>query len=147
MCGWSSVVSCCVQHVSKIPSQLPCMVGIHAVCIQPASSCPLVLKCIVCARRDMNLYDNARGARVTDALLNYETVKVFGNEEYEWNALDECIVKYQDVEYKLMASLNGLNVLQSIIIFSGLIAGLMVCVKVSSRALYHHGIPVLFIFA
>ena len=83
-----------------------------------------------CARRDMNLYDNARGARVTDALLNYETVKVFGNEEYEWNALDECIVKYQDVEYKLMASLNGLNVLQSIIIFSGLIAGLMVCVKV-----------------
>ena len=68
---------------------------------------------------------------MTDALLNYETVKVFGNEEYERNALDECIVKYQDVEYKLMASLNGLNVLQSIIIFSGLIAGLMVCVKVS----------------
>ena len=80
----------------------------------------------------MNLYDNARGARVTDALLNYETVKVFGNEEYERNALDDCIAKYQDVEYKLMASLNGLNVLQSIIIFSGLIAGLMVCVKVNS---------------
>ena len=80
----------------------------------------------------MNLYDNARGARVTDALLNYETVKVFGNEEYERNALDDCIARYQDVEYKLMASLNGLNVLQSIIIFSGLIAGLMVCVKVNS---------------
>ena len=78
----------------------------------------------------MNKYDNARGARVTDALLNYETVKVFGNEEYERNELDQCIMKYQDVEYKLMASLNGLNVLQSIIIFSGLIAGLMVCVKV-----------------
>ena len=82
------------------------------------------------ACRDMNKYDNARGARVTDALLNYETVKVFGNEEYERNELDQCIMKYQDVEYKLMASLNGLNVLQSIIIFSGLIAGLMVCVKV-----------------
>ena len=67
---------------------------------------------------------------MTDALLNYETVKVFGNEEYERNELDQCIMKYQDVEYKLMASLNGLNVLQSIIIFSGLIAGLMVCVKV-----------------
>ena len=84
------------------------------------------------ACRDMNLYDNARGARITDALLNYETVKVFGNEEYERSALDSCIAKYQDVEYKLMASLNGLNVLQSVIIFSGLIAGLMVCVKVSS---------------
>ena len=69
---------------------------------------------------------------MTDALLNYETVKVFGNEEYERNELDQCIMKYQDVEYKLMASLNGLNVLQSIIIFSGLIAGLMVCVKVQS---------------
>ena len=67
---------------------------------------------------------------MTDALLNYETVKVFGNEEYERNELDQCIMKYQDVEYKLMASLNGLNVLQSVIIFSGLIAGLMVCVKV-----------------
>lgn len=70
---------------------------------------------------------------MTDALLNYETVKVFGNEEYERDALDTCIMKYQDVEYKLMASLNGLNVLQSVIIFSGLIAGLMVCVKVSFK--------------
>ncbi|CAL5222423.1 g4785 [Coccomyxa viridis] len=96
-------------------------------------------------RRDMNLYDNARGARVTDALLNYETVKVFGNEEYERDALDQCIVKYQDVEYKLMASLNGLNVLQSIIIFSGLIAGLMVCVKGVADGKLTVGDAVLFI--
>lgn len=78
----------------------------------------------------MNKYDNARGARVTDALLNYETVKCFNNEELERQRLEDAIISYQNVEYKLMASLNGLNVLQSVIIFSGLIAGLVVCTKV-----------------
>jgi hypothetical protein len=78
----------------------------------------------------MNKYDNARGARVTDALLNFETVKCFGNEALERNCLERAILDYQAVEYKLMASLNGLNVLQSVIIFTGLIAGLVVCTKV-----------------
>lgn len=36
----------------------------------------------------------------------------------------------QTVEYKLLASLNILNVAQSLIIFSGLAAGLTVCAKV-----------------
>jgi len=34
-------------------------------------------------RRDMNTSDNKKGQRATDALLNYETVKYFGNEKYE----------------------------------------------------------------
>ena len=67
--------------------------------------------------------------------LNYETVKCFNNEELERQKLEEAIISYQNVEYKLMASLNGLNMLQSIIIFSGLIAGLFVCTKVSTSAL------------
>ena len=83
----------------------------------------------------MNKYDNARGARVTDALLNYETVKCFGNEELEVANLETAILDYQRVEYKLQASLNGLNVLQSVIIFFGLIAGLIVCTKVALRPL------------
>ncbi len=85
---------------------------------------------MICLGRDMNKYDNARGARVTDALLNYETVKCFNNEELEKEKLEEAIINYQKVEYKLISSLNGLNMLQSIIIFSGLIAGLVVCTKV-----------------
>jgi hypothetical protein len=32
-------------------------------------------------RRDMNTTDNAKSARVTDALLNWETVKYFNNEK------------------------------------------------------------------
>ncbi|BDA42838.1 ATP-binding cassette sub-family B member 6, mitochondrial [Coccomyxa sp. Obi] len=94
---------------------------------------------------DMNKYDNARGARVTDALLNYETVKCFNNEELEKQKLEEAIINYQKVEYKLMASLNGLNMLQSIIIFSGLIAGLVVCTKGVAEGRLTVGDAVLFI--
>ncbi|CAL8467522.1 g7060 [Coccomyxa elongata] len=96
-------------------------------------------------RREMNKYDNARGARVTDALLNYETVKCFNNEELERQKLEEAIINYQNVEYKLMASLNGLNMLQSIIIFSGLIAGLVVCTKGVADGRLTVGDAVLFI--
>lgn len=34
-------------------------------------------------RRELNRLDNAKGARATDALLNYETVKYFANEDLE----------------------------------------------------------------
>lgn len=33
--------------------------------------------------RELNRLDNAKGAKATDALLNYETVKYFGNEALE----------------------------------------------------------------
>ena len=36
------------------------------------------------------------------------------------------------VEYKLLTSLNALNIVQSLIIFFGMAAGLSVCARVSS---------------
>jgi len=39
------------------------------------------------------------------------------------------------VEYTLIASLNGLNVLQSVIIWSGMIGGLIVCTQVTDLML------------
>ena len=131
----------------------------------------------------MNKKDNAKSARVTDALLNYgvqplcmaprmpaipcsaalhvalcsasrpcalrrarrqaaaqmrrpaphaETVKYFNNEALEVANLGVAVSEYQDIEFKLMASLAALNVLQSGIIFVGLSAGLIFCVKVRS---------------
>ena len=74
--------------------------------------------------------DNAKSAKATDALLNYETVKYFSNEELERRNFEIAIRNYQKVEYTLIASLNGLNVLQSIIIWSGMIGGLIVCTQV-----------------
>lgn len=83
-----------------------------------------------CLNRDLNRLDNAKSAKATDALLNYETVKYFSNEELERRNFDRAIQEYQKVEYTLIASLNGLNVLQSLIIWSGMIGGLIVCTKV-----------------
>jgi len=67
-------------------------------------------------------------------LLNYETVKYFSNEELERRNFEKAIRDYQKVEYTLIASLNGLNVLQSVIIWSGMIGGLIVCTQV----IIHH---------
>ena len=88
----------------------------------------------------MNRLDNAKSAKATDALLNYETVKYFSNEELERRNFEEAIRKYQKVEYTLIASLNGLNVLQSVIIWSGMIGGLIVCTKVSPLATNSSGL-------
>lgn len=46
-------------------------------------------------RREMNRTENARSARVTDALLNWETVKYFTNEPLEEQRYGEAIDQYQ----------------------------------------------------
>ena len=87
--------------------------------------------------RDLNRMDNAKSGRVTDPLLNWETVKEFNNERLETDNLAVAISDYQAVEYKLLASLAALNVLQSAVIFSGLVAGLLVCTRVRLRHSVH----------
>ena len=71
--------------------------------------------------------DNARGARATDALLNYETVRLFGNEELEKDQYAAAIDAYQKLDFKLSASMNALNIAQSTVIFTGMAAGMVVC--------------------
>lgn len=46
-------------------------------------------------QRRMNLADNAQKARSVDSLLNFETVKYYGAEQYEVNAYREAILKFQ----------------------------------------------------
>lgn len=46
-------------------------------------------------QRLMNLADNAQKARSVDSLLNFETVKYYGAEQYEVDCYREAIVKYQ----------------------------------------------------
>lgn len=43
----------------------------------------------------MNLADNETRARSVDSLLNFETVKYYGAEDYEVDAYREAILKYQ----------------------------------------------------
>ena len=66
--------------------------------------------------------DTQASARAVDSLLNYETVKYFGNEEHEARRYDENLVKLEDAQVKSMKSLAVLNTGQSIIIALGVTA-------------------------
>jgi len=66
--------------------------------------------------------DTQASARAVDSLLNYETVKYFGNEEHEARRYDENLVKLEDAQVKSMKSLAVLNTGQSMIIALGVTA-------------------------
>jgi len=46
-------------------------------------------------KKEMNKLDNAMGATAVDSLLNFETVKYYGAENYEVEQYRDAIVKYQ----------------------------------------------------
>lgn len=79
-------------------------------------------------QRRMNLADNATRARSVDSLLNFETVKYYGAEQYEVEAFRGAILDFQKEEFKSIFTLNILNTVQNVIICSGLLAGSLLCV-------------------
>jgi ABC-type transport system involved in Fe-S cluster assembly fused permease/ATPase subunit len=54
-------------------------------------------------------------------MVSYETVKYFNAEEYEFNRYKGAVKKYQDAEYKVMYSLQLMNVTQNTIFMLGLL--------------------------
>jgi len=75
-------------------------------------------------RRRANELDSKANTRAIDSLLNYETVKYFGNEEFEARRYDENLQKYESASVQQEASLGLLNIGQSLII-AGAVTGLM----------------------
>src|SRR3954464_1911565 len=67
-------------------------------------------------RRRANELDSGANTRAIDSLLNYETVKYFGNEEFEARRYDDNLRKYESAAVKNEASLGVLNIGQSLII-------------------------------
>ena len=67
-------------------------------------------------RRTMNDLDSKANVRAIDSLLNYETVKYFGNEEYEAQRYDEGLQRYERAAVRSQNSLSLLNTGQSLII-------------------------------
>jgi len=67
-------------------------------------------------RRQMNELDSKANTRAIDSLLNYETVKYFGNEEFEARRYDESMQRWEHAAVKSQTSLSLLNVAQSTII-------------------------------
>ena len=71
-------------------------------------------------RRTMNDMDSKANQKAIDSLLNFETVKYFGNEAFEARRYDENLLRYQSAAVKSQKTLAVLNLGQQIIIATGL---------------------------
>lgn len=71
-------------------------------------------------RRSMNLADTRTHSRSVDALLNYETVKYFNNEEMEAARFNETMKLYEKSAIKMWTSLGWLNFGQGLILAVGM---------------------------
>ena len=73
-------------------------------------------------RRAMNEADSAANTRAIDSLLNFETVKYFGNEAHEAERYDRGLRDYERAAVRSRVSLSALNTGQAIIISTGMTA-------------------------
>lgn len=72
-------------------------------------------------RKTMNDMDSKANQKAIDSLLNFETVKYFGNEQFESHRYDDNLVRYQTAAIQSQKSLAVLNLGQQIIIAIGLV--------------------------
>ncbi len=70
-------------------------------------------------RRKMNELESVSTTRAVDSLINYETVKYFGNERFETNRYNASMEQWQDAAVKSQNSLSLLNITQAFIIATG----------------------------
>ena len=73
-------------------------------------------------RKDMNRLSQVASGRLSDSLLNYETVKYFDNEAHEGRVYEDTLRKYQGAAIRSEASLSLLNFGQNAIFTTGLTA-------------------------
>jgi ABC-type transport system involved in Fe-S cluster assembly fused permease/ATPase subunit len=73
-------------------------------------------------RRTMNDLDSKANTKAIDSLINYETVKYFGNEDYEAKRYDEGLQNYERAAVRSQTSLSLLNSGQSLIIAAAVTA-------------------------
>ena len=73
-------------------------------------------------RRQANEFDSAAHTKAIDSLLNYETVKYFGNEAFEASRYDESLERLSRARLKAQTTLSLLNTGQQLIIAAALVA-------------------------
>jgi ABC-type transport system involved in Fe-S cluster assembly fused permease/ATPase subunit len=71
-------------------------------------------------RKEMNQSDNDANTKAIDSLLNFETVKYFGNEEMESRRFDSSMERYESAATKTWTSLGWLNFGQGLIFGIGM---------------------------
>ena len=75
--------------------------------------------------RELNEAESQSSSRAVDSLLNYETVKYFGNERYESGHYDRELAFWEQARRKNRLSLFGLNAGQALIIASAMSAAMI----------------------
>ena len=70
-------------------------------------------------RHAMNASDSQANNQAVDSLINYETVKYFGNERFESRRYDETLGQWEDAAVKSQTSMSALNFGQGAIIAVG----------------------------
>lgn len=73
-------------------------------------------------RRSMNASDAEANSKAIDSLLNFETVKYFGNEEMEARRFDQSMAAYEQSATKVWTSQGLLNFGQVVIFSLGMMA-------------------------
>lgn len=84
----------------------------------------------IAIRRQMNDSDTEANSKAIDSLLNFETVKYFGNEDMEAKRFDESMAGYERAATKVWTSLAWLNFGQAAILGIGMAA----CMILSAQA-------------
>jgi ATP-binding cassette subfamily B protein len=90
-------------------------------------------------RRRANELDSRASTRAIDSLLNYETVKYFGNEDFEARRYDENLRKYEDAATRSESSLGLLNIGQSLIIAAAVTALMLLAAEGVARKAFTLG--------
>jgi ATP-binding cassette, subfamily B, heavy metal transporter len=85
----------------------------------------------IAIRREWNDSDTEANTKAVDSLLNYETVKYFGNEGWEARRFDHSMERYERSAMKAYVSLSWLNIGQSLIFT----AGLTICMLLAARGI------------
>jgi len=70
-------------------------------------------------RHDMNRLDSQANGQAIDSLMNYETVKYFGNERMELERYDGTLAQWEEMAVKSQTSMSVLNFGQGAIIALG----------------------------
>jgi ATP-binding cassette, subfamily B, heavy metal transporter len=83
----------------------------------------------IAIRRDMNDSDTEAHAKAVDSLLNYETVKYFGNEDHEAHRFDSSMARYERAAIRTYTSLGVLNTGQAVIFT----VGTVICMLLAAR--------------
>ncbi|KAL8680108.1 MAG: hypothetical protein Q9224_001737 [Gallowayella concinna] len=71
-------------------------------------------------RREMVNSSRQEDAVKNDSMMSYETVKYFNAEDYEFNRYRNAVKDYQKAEYRVLISLNIMNVSQNLVFTLGL---------------------------